>query len=91
VTSKTLVAKSADESGLADALASWRGSGTDASILTLGSIPVDEVDEFVGIEAPNHSRINLKAPEPVEGEPEGWLYFDSFAAYTEDLVAVRIP
>lgn len=88
---RILIAK---KDGAPEALADALGGETPegASILTAGIIQCDSA-EFVGIDKPDAPSVNLFAPDPVEGEPEGWLYFNGskWAAYTEDLVALRIP
>lgn len=57
-------------------------------MLTAGALPVSDRLVWVGIDPPNHAYVNLRAPLPLGGDREGWMYFDAVAAYTEDLVAI---
>ena len=60
-------------------------------VLLHGVIAADENTVWVGLE-PVTALVNLKAPEPVEGDfPGTWLHFENseVVANTSDLVAVR--
>lgn len=93
-----IIGRKSDVKGVADAVDALGDPQLVANLTTgapvlLHGILSTEGAVFVGIPKPLAGGVNLNAPEPVDGRADGWLYFREvgWAAYTEDLVAVRIP
>lgn len=84
---RIIVGRASDTAAIEAAYAAEFGAATPKA-LTAGALRVSERMVWVGISAPDHAYVNLRAPEPVEGQAEGWLYYETFAAYTEDLAAI---
>jgi hypothetical protein len=92
--------------GLRDALAEWaarrRLNPTKLEFLLFGTLPVPAVDQWIGVPPPaaDMSRVELRAPEPKQGEQPRWLEFrpgewtpdtdEPWCCWTSDLMAVRV-
>lgn len=63
---------------------------TVTGVVLDGAIATADVEHWSGLPVPSTPWVGLRAPEPIDGQDDGWIMVDDFSFWTSDLLAARI-